>query len=163
MILKPNRGEVLRRSIGSAIVVLLVLVCTHRSSTQVCKSPALESDVPSHGANELITLRPVKVSIIRGRVADANGAAVMDAVIDVFAMDKTVRKRLLGITEGNVESFKSFRADKTGEFCLDLPFGSYELRFGTEGPSGFNQTILLVRKIRSGSRKSIEIFLTPGT
>jgi len=162
MIRKPNQGRV-PRAVGSvAVLVLFLLTCTVRSYSQRCESRAIESFIASHGANELIELRGVNVRTVRGHITDVNGARVTDAVIDVFPMDNKVRRELLGTEDANEEAFKSFRVDTTGEFCLDLPPGTYELRFGTEG-FGFKQTKLSVTKIRSGSRKPIDIVLEPGT
>jgi hypothetical protein len=129
----------------------------------VCEKPSLESDLPSRGANQVIEFREVRtVKFLSGRVLDVNGAKVDGAAFDVFPATRLTERVPASSYIVEENRITSYRVDPEGVFCVsDLPAGEYILRFGA--PGGFNHTLIKIRKKNSGSKKPIEIELTPGT
>jgi hypothetical protein len=163
--IKPQRCRVVVQNLSYLLtlgVVLLTICLT--TFAQDCKSPSEESPTASIGANEVVQFSDVKtVRVLVGKVLDANDSPIENVIVDVFKVGKLTTTSEGGDLIYDKIPVKSYRVDRNGSFCIgNMPDGEYVLRFGTD-VFAFKHTLIKVRKKRSGSRKPIEINLTPGT
>jgi hypothetical protein len=120
------------------------------------------SETASIGANEVVTFSKVrKLRQIAGRVVNPGGGSIPTAIVDVFPFKKVGNG---GVPMGSEsQRIRSYRVDKEGFFCLaDLPEGKFTLRFGTN-VFAFKHMIIVVRKVKEGSAKPMEVRLDVGT
>lgn len=142
-------------------IVCCVLAALSQPLQARCRH-ASKDDVP-YGANEFILEEgPIEVGEILGVVLDPSGAQ-RHAVVEVYKYDGG---------ENSTDAMKALEDQRIaacitgddGKFSFpDLPPGRYLLRIGLSDTGGMNEDHLIVRVVRGGTRKKLEIRLRVGT
>lgn len=142
-------------------IVCCVLAALSQPLHARCRH-ASNDDVP-YGANEFILQDGTEeVGQVFGVVLDPSGAQ-RHAVVEVYKYDGG---------ENSTDAMKALEDQRIaacitgddGKFAFpDLPPGRYLLRIGLSDTGGMNEDHLIVRVVRGGTRKKLEIRLRVGT
>lgn len=143
--------------------IFLLFTFALNVKAQNCKGSKSDNDFQAGCANlvneinEFNTLKSIK-----GKVTALTGEAILSA-IEVYEVSPTEKDLGAYDIVQNKSPIKKIETNVNGEFCLKkLPAGFYVLKIGSNSLSGFNCLWIKVELSKKGSKKSLEIELTPG-
>lgn len=147
------------------LLIIVVLLCAAGSFSQQRKcQPSQETDKPAIGANENTAYFGVrKVKKMQGTVRVSSSTEGLDAIIEIYRTGRLTNKTDPVDMVSDKTPLKRYKTGKDGVFCIDgLPDADYIIKIGT-GEFAFNLAFLKIRISSGGSKKSLDIGLSPGT
>ena len=149
--------------IETALVLLAISVPPPILAARNVCTLAADNDVTQRWHELIVTEHPA-VRAARGVVIAPDGRSPMrDVLVEVYDHPEVVLTMTLPEAAKVQHRIAACITNDTGEFSLDVPSGSYEVRFSSSDPMGVECTSVLVKVRRLAFRSRVRVKMAMAT